>query len=349
MKQDDYIGASISTRINEKNLLTRSDFERLNDLDTIDDVLNNLSDTIYRDSIDELSNAQEYEEILKKELKRSYALLEELAPDNKILNYMKEKYHFHNLKVMVKEIIQGKDYKNLYMDLGGLDLTFIKKNLIKEEKKDSFDFVLGDKKEEDLPREVKYLSFAREALEKFEGSKNPQDIDLSLDKDFYQMKLVDAKEIKAEKLIEFTREEIDLVNIVSLLRVKSQDESLDLLKESLIDGGFISMDKFIDYFSYDINRIREAMTNTNVGKYVKDILKDDRNIDEMIMALEKVIDDHLTDFTIDSKMVTFGPEVLMNFLISKEIEIKNLRILLVAKQNNLDKDLSLERLRKSYV
>ncbi|MDY2919111.1 MAG: V-type ATPase subunit [Anaerococcus sp.] len=348
MKQDDYIGASISTRINEKNLLTRSDFERLNDLDTIDEVLNNLSDTIYRDSIDELSNAQEYEEILKKELKRSYALLEELAPDNKILNYMKEKYHFHNLKVMVKEIIQGKDYKNLYMDLGGLDLTFIKKNLIKEEKKDSFDFVLGDKKE-DLPREVKYLSFAREALEKFEGSKNPQDIDLSLDKDFYQMKLVDAKEIKAEKLTEFTREEIDLVNIVSLLRVKSQDESLDLLKESLIDGGFISMDKFIDYFSYDINRIREAMTNTNVGKYVKDILKDDRNIDEMIMALEKVIDDHLTDFTIDSKMVTFGPEVLMNFLISKEIEIKNLRILLVAKQNNLDKDLSLERLRKSYV
>lgn len=349
MKQDDYIGASISTRINEKNLLTRSDFERLNDLDTIDEVLNNLSDTIYRDSIDELSNAQEYEEILKKELKRSYALLEELAPDNKILNYMKEKYHFHNLKVMVKEIIQGKDYKNLYMDLGGLDLAFIKKNLIKEEKKDSFDFVLGDKKEEDLPREVKYLSFAKVALEKFEESNNPQDIDLSLDKDFYQMKLKDAKEIDSEKLIDFTREEVDLTNLVSLLRVKSQDESLDLLKESLIDGGFISRDKFIDYFSYDINRIREAMTNTNIGKYVKDILKDDRNIDEMIMALEKVIDDHLTDFTIDSKMVTFGPEVLMNFLISKEIEIKNLRILLVAKQNNLDKDLSLERLRKSYV
>ncbi|WP_243342280.1 V-type ATPase subunit [Anaerococcus sp. AGMB09787] len=349
MKQDDYIGASISTRINEKNLLTRSDFERLNDLDTIDEVLNNLSDTIYRDSIDELSNAQEYEEILKKELKRSYALLEELAPDNKILNYMKEKYHFHNLKVMVKEIIQGKDYKNLYMDLGGLDLAFIKKNLIKEEKKDSFDFVLGDKKEEDLPREEKYLSFAKVALEKFEESNNPQDIDLSLDKDFYQMKLKDAKEMDSEKLIDFTREEVDLTNLVSLLRVKSQDESLDLLKESLIDGGFISRDKFIDYFSYDINRIREAMTNTNIGKYVKDILKDDRNIDEMIMALEKVIDDHLTDFTIDSKMVTFGPEVLMNFLISKEIEIKNLRILLVAKQNNLDKDLTLERLRKSYV
>lgn len=348
MKQDDYIGASISTRINEKNLLTRSDFERLNDLDTIDEVLNNLSDTIYRDSIDELSNAQEYEEILKKELKRSYALLEELAPDNKILNYMKEKYHFHNLKVMVKEIIQGKDYKNLYMDLGGLDLAFIKKNLIKEDKEDKFDFVLGDKKE-DLPREEKYLSFAKVALEKFEESNNPQDIDLSLDKGFYQMKLKDAKEMDSEKLIDFTREEVDLTNLVSLLRLKSQDETLDLLKESLIDGGFVSRDKFIDYFSYDITRIREAMTNTNIGKYVKDILKDDRNIDEMIMALEKVIDDHLTDFTIDSKMVTFGPEVLMNFLISKEIEIKNLRILLVAKQNNLDKDLSLERLRKSYV
>ena len=57
----------------------------------------------------------------------------------------------------------------------------------------------------------------------------------------------------------------------------------------------------------------------------------------------------MADFTRDSKMVTFGPEVLMNYIISKEAEVKNLRILLVSKQNKLPKEFTLEKLRKSYV
>lgn len=57
----------------------------------------------------------------------------------------------------------------------------------------------------------------------------------------------------------------------------------------------------------------------------------------------------MTDYTRDSKMITFGPEVLMNYVISKETEIKNLRILLVSKLNKLDKEFTLEKLRKSYV
>ena len=56
MKKDDYIGASISTRMYEKNLLTRADLERLNDYDSLRDVLNQLNDTIYRESINNLAS-----------------------------------------------------------------------------------------------------------------------------------------------------------------------------------------------------------------------------------------------------------------------------------------------------
>lgn len=42
MKRDNYIGGSISTRIYENNLLTRTDLERLNDYNSVEEVLSAL-------------------------------------------------------------------------------------------------------------------------------------------------------------------------------------------------------------------------------------------------------------------------------------------------------------------
>ncbi|MDO5047074.1 MAG: V-type ATPase subunit [Anaerococcus sp.] len=353
MRKDDYIGASISTRIYEKNLLTRTELERLNDFDSLKDILAQLNDSIYRDPIESLVRPEEYEKILKAELKRVYELIEDFSPDENILKYMREKYHFHNLKLIVKEVIQDKDYKELYLDMGELDLAFIKKNLIKEDHKDKPFISVDDlnlKNEEKVKKDEEvYLDFAKKAIEIFEKTKDPQDIDLYLDKVNYQMKLEDAKNLGLEELIDFTREDIDLINLKTLLRVKSQDESIDLLEESLIEGGFIEEDKFKEYFSMDLPRLKASLAKSRISKYVDGLLKESRDLDDIILDLEKAIDAHMTDFTIDAKIVTFGPEVLLNFLISKEIEIKNLRILFVSKMNGLDRDLTLERLRKSYV
>ena len=354
MKKDDYIGASISTRMYEKNLLTRADLERLNDYDSLRDVLNQLNDTIYRESINNLARPEEYEDILKSELRRSYEVIRDIAPDKDILNYMQEKYNFHNLKVLIKEIVQDKDYSNLYLDMGDIDFSYIKKNLIKEEEKSNiFDNIEGlkSKKEVEISKNVNdtYLSFAKKALDKFKETNNPQDIDISLDKSYYERLLEDANNLGLESLIDFTKERIDLMNLKSLLRIKSQEESIEKLDEALIDGGFIEKDKFKEYFDFDINTLQASLSSQKIGKYVKDVLTDKDKLDNNNLNLEKAIDAHMADFTIDSKMVTFGPEVLMNYIISKEAEVKNLRILLVSKQNKLPKEITLEKLRKSYV
>lgn len=354
MNKDDYISASISTRMYEKNLLTRTDLERLNDYDSLREVLNQLNETIYRGSINDLDRPEEYEKILKDELKRVYKVIEDIAPDKEIIDYMKEKYIFHNLKVLVKELIQDKDYSSLYLEMGDIDLAYIKKNLIKEDRKSNFfDKVasLSSDKEDDLGKDSRdlYLDYAQKALSTYGETKNPQDIDISLDKSYYEKLLLDAKALDLDTLIDFTRETIDLINLKSLLRVKSQDEDMETLEKILIEGGFIEPIKFKEYFSYEINQLIGSLSNAKIGSYVKDSLKDDLDLDDNILALEKAIDSHMTDYTRDSKMITFGPEVLMNYVISKETEIKNLRILLVSKLNKLDKEFTLEKLRKSYV
>ena len=354
MNKDDYISASISTRMYEKNLLTRTDFERLNDYDSVREVLNQLNDTIYRESINNLDRAEEYERILKNELKRVYDLIRDIAPDKEIINYMLEKYIFHNLKVLVKELIQDKDYSSLYLDMGDVDLAYIKKNLIKEDRKnDFFDKISSLKPSEGLDisknTDDLYLDYAQKALSAFNESNNPQDIDISLDKSYYEKLLLDARALELDSLVDFTRESIDLINLKSILRVKSQNEGMDTLEKALVEGGFIEGEKFKEYFSYDLNKLIGSLNNTKIGNYVKEALKDDKALDDNILSLEKAIDAHSTDYTRDAKMITFGPEVLMNYVISKETEIKNLRILLVSKLNNLDKEFTLEKLRKSYV
>ena len=55
------------------------------------------------------------------------------------------------------------------------------------------------------------------------------------------------------------------------------------------------------------------------------------------------------DFAKASKAVTYGPEVLLAYLISKEQEIKNLRIIFISKLNGLSKEFTKDRLREAYV
>ena len=104
MNRDNYIGGSISTRIYENNLLSQNDLERLNDYDTVDEVINALSDSSYKESIQSLRRSEEYEKILDDELKKTYRLMNEASDNKDILQYFRERYNFHNLKVISREI-----------------------------------------------------------------------------------------------------------------------------------------------------------------------------------------------------------------------------------------------------
>ncbi|WP_282929102.1 V-type ATPase subunit [Anaerococcus sp. Marseille-Q7828] len=354
MNRDNYIGGSISTRIYENNLLSQNDLERLVDYDSLSEVLNALSDSSYRESIQALSRDEEYEKILDDELKKSYKLIENTASDSNILDYFRERYNFHNLKVLLKEIIQKENYANLYSDLGNIDLAYIKKELLNEDaiEKDFLETLDIEGYEpfnkSDNPSES-YLEDAKKALAIFDESKNPKDLEISLDKAYYEKLLEDAKAIELKELTRFTKERIDLINLKTMLRVKSKNSDIEELNSALIDGGYIEKERFDEIFPQEIDQIVVSLSNENINKYVVNAIDGDKTMDQNLLDLERSIDDHQMDYSRLAKQMTYGPEVLMNYIISKEAEIKNLRIILVSKLNNLPKDFTLERLRETYV
>lgn len=50
-----------------------------------------------------------------------------------------------------------------------------------------------------------------------------------------------------------------------------------------------------------------------------------------------------------SKYITFGPEPIFSYIVAKETEIKNLRIIMVSKTNGISPEAIRERVRDLYV
>ncbi|MDN6267350.1 MAG: V-type ATPase subunit, partial [Tetragenococcus koreensis] len=51
----------------------------------------------------------------------------------------------------------------------------------------------------------------------------------------------------------------------------------------------------------------------------------------------------------EEKTVPFGPQAILGYLYAKEVEIKNLRMILVGKINKIPEETLQERVRESYV
>lgn len=331
MDREKFIRPSITTRVYEKNLLTSENLKRLIDTDDLKEALTSLNDTKYGQYLQKLDRPEDYEKVLSKMLLNSYKDMIKISPDKNLVKYLEEKYNLHNLKVLVKELIQDEDYKSIYIDIGKIDLVNIKRNL-----------------KEDIKTKDEYLAYAKKALDIYKENKDPQDIDLSLDKDFYEKLLEDAKKLDYESLIKFTKERIDLTNLKALLRIKGQGQSIDLLEKALIDGGNIEKNLFRDSLNAEKSSYPNLFFKEKIYPQVKEALEES-DLNKTMQKIEKIIDNHLMNFAKESKKVSYGPEVIMGYLISREMEVKNLRIILTAKLNSLSREFMEERLRDLYV
>jgi len=66
-------------------------------------------------------------------------------------------------------------------------------------------------------------------------------------------------------------------------------------------------------------------------------------------GLEKALDDLLMSYIRSARLVTIGVEPLIAWLFAKETEIRNVRMIMTGKINNLPMDMIRERLRETYV
>lgn len=330
MDRSKFIQSSTRLRVMEKELLKSENFIRASETETLEDALRSLSDTVYNKYINKISSPTEYEYILKEELTRFYDELFDISPSKIPIRLITLKYFYHNLKVLIKEDIGKKDLKDLYMNIGDFDLKEYRDALVKGNKRN------------------KNIELIQRVEELYEEKKDPQLIDIYLDNAYFTELLELAEESQVDLFIEYAKNLIDFTNIRTLLRAKKQEKDVEFLRQIIIEGGNVRKETYLDLLNREVSSDTDVFKKLEIYKYIKEALdsfKERGNLSDF----EREMDNYFIDLIKDVKYITYGPEVIFANVLAKEMEIKNLRIILVSKLNGLDSEFIREKLRDTYV
>ena len=140
---------------------------------------------------------------------------------------------------------------------------------------------------------------------------------------------------------------IDLTNIKTFLRLKKLNMPRDFLRKNIMPGGKIDDGIFAGNMDLPLESFAESMK----GYTYEDICR--KGIDNIIntgsiAVFEKLADNYLVSFARKVRYRTFGIEPLIGYLLAKENEFRNVRIVMVGKVNNISANIIRERLRDTY-
>ncbi|HER24903.1 MAG TPA: V-type ATP synthase subunit C, partial [Candidatus Atribacteria bacterium] len=141
---------------------------------------------------------------------------------------------------------------------------------------------------------------------------------------------------------------IDLSNIIGCIRAKVRGERKSFTKEFLIPEGDFKIDKIIEIYDSPLSSWFEKLTHTSY-KNIIEIGVNNFQKSNSLMELEKQRDNFILNFSKIGKYITFGIEPLVGYIIAKENDIKNIRIILSGKLNKLSPEQITERVRDTYV
>jgi V/A-type H+/Na+-transporting ATPase subunit C len=332
MDRMDFTHAVARLRVIEKRLLDKVKIERLLECETPEEVLKVLQETQYGERISNAKDIHSYETMLREELRDLYSTMYKLTPEKSIVDIMSLKYDYHNIKVLEKGKSADKDLSNLLIPIGTIPVDTIKTVI--------------------LSGEFKALNpLMREAVEavetNFAVNRDPQSIDIILDKYMYKDMLQRALSTEIDFIIEYVKVSIDITNIKTMLRVKKQNKDSKFLEDILIEGGTIDISTFVYGLNESLENFINSVSRSPYTKALTSILEE-YNSTGNFSSLEVIFDNYIINKARSAKMVNFGPEPLVAFILAKENEIKIVRIIMVGKLNKVPTDVIKERLREIY-
>ncbi len=326
-----YAYASGRIRALETTLLGRQRLERLAEAADIDEVLRLLSDTSYAAHLDELEDSG-YEVFLENEERRVLDLVDYLSHDQGVSDLLRLKYDFHNLKVALRERVSGRDLKDLYMDFGryaGEDVA----SRVKDDNLERLPGPLGP--------------VAREALETYESTSDPGEADMVADRGMFTHFLKSAEACGAEYIETIVRTWIDLANIRVALRARYLEFEARDLKGLLIEGGTVPSSYFTETFSLGLDEITQRFESTPYRRVIE-LGGSGLEKQESSVPLEREIENNLVSLFKVSRYFTFGLELVLVYALTRQSEIRVLRLVFGGKERGMAPEAIKERIPDGY-
>lgn len=313
----------------ENALVTSDKLKRVLDAKSADDALKGLVEIGYGAG-EQVSDVYDYEKLIKKDLEVSYAFVHEVTPEEKVTNLFFYHYDYHNIKVLIKAAILKEEAENLLIPYGTIDIEDLKRAL-KE----------GTNKVNLPPEMVEFINICTDESE-IEAS----EIGYLADGALYKQIARELKTIKHKAIKQYFSVQADYNNVLAVLRSRNLKDA-SLISKTYLPLGNFTLNELYNAFEKEGDDFIKILSGKNADKGLIEGVE--YYFDHGTMSLiEKNRDNYFIRLfkPLSTNPFTIGP--VLGYLMAKEQQANIIRLIMVAKINELPQEHVLERLRDLY-
>ncbi|MCL6642844.1 MAG: V-type ATPase subunit [Candidatus Bipolaricaulota bacterium] len=314
----------------EAKLLNRAHYQRLLDAADASEAWRVLAELGYTKAAER--KLEDYEDVLTGELRELYALLAALSPTPERTLWLQRRYDFHHIKAYLKAKLLGEDpTESVFDGVGTVSPKLIEVSV-------------NTGVWSELPPEL--AASIERALRAYESTHQAQTIDTVVDQGlFTYLHTATGGYSFPEMLVAIWA---DLLNLKSLMRAKLMGKDRAFAQGVLVPGGSLDASRLLALMDAAMETWADELRHT---PYAEVLHRGLASLTERrsLALFERLSDDFVTGFLKRAKLALYGAEPLIAYVLAKETELKNMRILLVGKLNGLSKEILEERLREPYV
>ncbi len=329
----------------EKRFLSKQSFDRLLGCSLPQEMGRILSESGYRTEFSGAGTWLDIENHLEYEWHDTLGLVTQLNEDPFWTDLFRKRMDYYNLKIALKGFISGENREDLFQEGGFVPIDLIKGKMQLKEKEETEE---GEKIEEseEVSEEISeedevFPPFFRNALQKakeaLSETKDPTLVELVVD----QLEMKDwslAFQKQPNRFLsDWSRLQIDLINLTTLMRIKSAKEKPPYLERAFLEGGTLACDFLSLFIEEPWKSVYQALDGTDyremVVRAVRD-LEDEKGFSEW----ERLCQTMNWQYLQFARQFGFGVEVLFSYLLVKEMELSLVRRVLVGRANGLNKE-----------
>ncbi|HAF50726.1 MAG: ATP synthase subunit [Synergistales bacterium 54_24] len=322
-RNETFVYAIARLKAMENRFLDRSIFQRMIESEDAQTTLKVLGETSYAKWFSSSEADISFDKVLDLELQGFYDEVEKFVPDSSLILLFRLPYDYHNVKVVLKSFISqrlgGEKRWDLLTPLGSISTD---------------DLILAIETEDFglLPYGLNAL--LPQCLSFWEQSRDMLEIERILDAHLFNSLVALSKKLPYDGIDHYVKNKIDAENIRAALRLKRANIDANKISGFFHEGGTYTADLLIRLIDEPLEGWQRILSFGDAVSALESLQEVHREA-EMLVQLERVLDDFLTKILDKCRYDAFSPEQILRHIHLKETEIKNLRIILVGKTSGV--------------
>ena len=334
MSETSFSQVNTAISVQEASFLTPQQYDQLLQADNPASRSALLQGTVYAMDAEAIKDLNTIEKVLMKHLYSVYNWAFEISPSKELVEIFTLRYTYHNLKVFLKGRATGQSLEHLLMPVGTYSLEVLEHLVMAFSAEYCPDFMLD------------------EVLATWQEYQDYQDVrvlEIGMDMAYFQHLKRLTQELEDESLLQLVNLTIDFYNAITVKRAVGLVKPRSFMRQLLSDEGSLSATNWIamaeqgDFLTW-FSQINPCGYDLELRSYEEKM----RNQTLTTVELEYLADLLQVKLLAAGQFETDGTLPLARYLLGKELEVKNLRLILTGMDNQLPVELIRERMRPIY-